>query len=152
MNQNNQELPFVMHDVARMMRVRFDQHARTWGMTRAQCVILMKLGCQPGLTQSALASILEVEPITVGRLIDRLEASGMVERRPDPSDRRMHRLHLLDAAKPMIEKIEAYRTAGIAKFHEGIPDDDWNTAVRVLLQIKEKLISESANAAAVSGE
>jgi MarR family transcriptional regulator, transcriptional regulator for hemolysin len=152
MEPNDQDLAFVMHDLARTMRVRFDQHARTWGMTRAQCVILMKLGCKPGLSQTELAAILEVEPITVGRLIDRLEAAGLVERRPDPSDRRMHRLHLLDAARPVIEKIDAYRAAGIARFHEGIPNEDWNTALRVLLQIKEKLLSESANAAAVVGE
>ncbi len=124
MNPDDTELAFVLHDVARLMRVRFDQHARTWGMTRAQCMILKKLHCHPGLSQSELAALLEVEPITVLRLIDRLEAAGMVERRPDPSDRRMHRLHLLEAAQPAIAKIEDYRAAGIAHFREGHSDDD----------------------------
>lgn len=150
MQFNDQDLAFVLHDLARLMRVRFDQHARTWGMTRAQCVILMKLSCFPGLSQSELAQLMEVEPITVGRLIDRLEAAGLVERRPDPADRRMHRLHLRDAAAPVIEKIDAYRAAGIARFHEGIADEDWNMALKVLLQIKDTLLSESANAAAAS--
>jgi MarR family transcriptional regulator, transcriptional regulator for hemolysin len=160
MEFNDQDLAFVMHDLARLMRVRFDQHARTWGMTRAQCVILMKLSCRPGLSQAELAALMEVEPITVGRLIDRLEAAGFVERRPDPADRRMHRLHLLDAAKPLIAKVDAYRAAGIAQFREGICDEDWNTALKVLLRIKDTLLSESANsvvasaasAAAASGE
>jgi DNA-binding MarR family transcriptional regulator len=157
MQPNDQDLAFVLHDLARLMRVRFDQHARTWGMTRAQCVILMKLSCRPGLSQSELAALMEVEPITVGRLIDRLETAGFVERRPDPADRRMHRLHLRDAAAPIIEKIDEYRAAGIARFHDGIPDDDWNMALSVLLRIKEKLLSESANTTAapttaVSGE
>jgi DNA-binding MarR family transcriptional regulator len=152
MNHNDQDLAFVMHDLARLMRVRFDQHARTWGMTRAQCVALMKLKCRPGMSQTELAAILEVEPITVGRIIDRLEAAGFVERRPDPADRRMHRLHLRDAAAPLLEKIDAYRASGIARFHEGIPDEEWNMALSVLLRIKDKLLSESASAAAVSGE
>jgi DNA-binding MarR family transcriptional regulator len=150
MQPNDQDLAFVLHDLARLMRVRFDQHARTWGMTRAQCVILMKLSCRPGLSQAELAALMEVEPITVGRLIDRLEAAGVVERRPDPADRRMHRLHLREAAKPIIEKIDAYRNAGIAHFHKGIPDEDWNTALKVLLQIKDTLLSESASAAIAS--
>ena len=66
-------------------------------MTRAQWAILIWLERQPGLSQKELAEILEVEPITVARLIDRLEERGMVERRPDPRDRRIWRLHLLPA-------------------------------------------------------
>lgn len=148
MDSSTSELPFLLHDVARLLRVRFDQHARRWGMTRAQCVILLKLSCKPGLSQAELAALLEVEPITVGRLIDRMEASGWVERRPDPSDRRIHRLYLLDASKPALVKIEAYRAAGIEKFRAGIDGDDWQAAVRVLLQIKDILVTETAPDAA----
>ena len=78
----------LMNDVARLMRTRFDQRARTFGMTRAQWVILARLERQPGLSQNEMATICEVEPITVGRLIDRLELRGLVERRPDPGDRK----------------------------------------------------------------
>ena len=153
MEPNNTELAFVLHDLARLMRVRFDQHARGWGMTRAQCVTLMKLKCHPGLSQAELAAILEVEPITVGRLIDRLEAAGLVERRPDPSDRRMHRLHLREAAEPALAKIDNYRAVSLAKFREGIVDQDWDTALKVLLQIKEKIALEAAGEeTAVAGE
>src|ERR1051325_3063502 len=88
-----------------MLRTRFDQFARTLGLTRAQAIILSRLSRQPGLSQNEMAAICEVEPITVGRLIDRLEARGLVERRADPSDRRIRRLHLLPAAKPILETI-----------------------------------------------
>ena len=77
------------------MRTRFDQRARAHGMTRAQWVILLRLERQPGMSQNEMAAVCEVEPITVARLVDRLERCGMVERRPDPNDRRINRLHLL---------------------------------------------------------
>src|SRR5580692_7026977 len=95
----------LLHDVARILRTHFDQRARASGMTRAQWVILARLSRQPGLSQNEMALICEVEPITVGRLIDRLEARGFVERRADPDDRRIRRLHLLPAAKPLLEDI-----------------------------------------------
>jgi len=149
MNQTQPDLLFTIHDAARLMRIRFDHAARAWGMTRAQGVILMKLACRPGMSQTELAGILDVEPITVGRLIDRLEASGMVERRPDPADRRMHRLHLLAAATPVLVEIDAYRAAAVAQLKEGIPAADWETAFRVLLQIKDKLMTEALDATPV---
>src|ERR1700758_3499424 len=95
----------VLHDVARLLRTRFDQRARVYGMTRAQWIILARLERQPGISQNEMAAICEVEPITVGRLVDRLEARGMVERRADPSDRRIRRLHLLPAARPLLEEL-----------------------------------------------
>src|SRR5271170_4176413 len=98
----------LLNDVARLCRTRFDQRARQYGMTRAQWVILARLQRQPGISQNEMAAICEVEPITVGRLVDRLEARGLLERRADPSDRRIRRLHLLPAAEPIIAKIEAY--------------------------------------------
>ncbi len=145
MDTIHNDLPFTLHDVARLMRTRFDQFARRhWGMTRAQCVILMKLEHQPGLCQTELAALLEVEPITVARLIDRLEANGLVERRPDRSDRRMHRLHLLPASEPILAEIARFRATTINQFKAGIPEPDWNTAHRVLLQIKDKLVSDAS--------
>jgi MarR family transcriptional regulator, transcriptional regulator for hemolysin len=148
------DLLFLLHDVARLTRTRFDQRARCWGMTRAQCVILMKLKHKPGLCQTELATLLEVEPITVARLIDRLEANGLVERRPDPSDRRMHRLHLLPAAAPMLEEIARYRADNVARIKADIADTDWDTALKVMQHIKEILVAEAAGArsAAETGE
>ncbi|MDR3448242.1 MAG: MarR family transcriptional regulator, partial [Alphaproteobacteria bacterium] len=101
----------LLHDVARMQRTRFDQWARNYGMTRAQGIILTRLERQPGLSQNEMAALCEVEPITVGRLVDRLEARGFLERRPDPSDRRIRRLHLLPAAAPILAAIQDYKVA-----------------------------------------
>lgn len=105
------DLLFLLHDVARLLRHDADKRARIHGMTRAQWVILFWLQRQPGLSQKELSEILEVEPITVARLIDRLEARGMVERRPDPRDRRIWRLHLLPPAVPVLEELHIERAA-----------------------------------------
>jgi len=108
------EFLLLLYDVARQMRTRADQRARARGMTRAQWVILVHLERQPGLSQNELAAIVEVEPITIGRLVDRLEARGLVERRSDPRDRRVWRLQLLPAATPILREIKKYR----AELHE----------------------------------
>jgi MarR family transcriptional regulator, transcriptional regulator for hemolysin len=100
---------FSLYDVARLLRVRFDQRANLVGMTRAQWVILIWLERRPGITQNELASLVEVEPITIARLVDRLEARHMVERRHDVRDRRVRRLHLTDDVKPLLRDIHAYR-------------------------------------------
>ncbi len=92
--------------LGRLIRTAADKRARAHGMTRAQWAILIRLEAQPGLLQKELADLLEVEPITVARLIDRLESRGMVERRPDPMDRRCWRLHLTDASRPLMSEID----------------------------------------------
>ncbi len=103
------DLLFLLHDLARLIRVDADRRASAYGMTRAQWVILFWLERQPGLSQKELAEILEVEPITVARLIDRLEERGMVERRGDPADRRIWRLHLCPPAVPVLENLRGER-------------------------------------------
>ena len=108
-DDGRRDVLFLLHDVARLIRYEADRRAATHGMTRAQWVILIWLERQPGLSQKELAELLEVEPITVARLIDRLEARGMVERRPDARDRRVWRLHLLPAARPVLGEIEGER-------------------------------------------
>ena len=110
MSESLERDPLVLlYDLARIMRTKFDQRARAGGMTRAQWQILARVERQPGLSQSELAAICDVEPITVARLVDRLEERGLLERRPDPHDRRIWRLHNRAAAKPVLEEISAYR-------------------------------------------
>ena len=92
--------------LARLIRTEADRRARAHGMTRAQWTLLIRLESHPGLLQKELAEILEVEPITVARLVDRLAARGMVERRADPGDRRCWRLHLTEAARPLLGEID----------------------------------------------
>jgi DNA-binding MarR family transcriptional regulator len=137
------DLLIVLHDVARLLRTRFDQRARARGMTRAQWVILARLSRQPGLSQNELAAICEVEPITVGRLVDRLETRGFVERRPDPADRRINRLHLLSAAQPILEEITSYRDALSEEIQEGLDEPARAALVDALLHIKNKLTEDT---------
>jgi MarR family transcriptional regulator for hemolysin len=132
----------LLNDVARLMRTRFDQRARTRGMTRAQWVILARLSRQPGLSQNEMAAICEVEPITVGRLIDRLEMRGFVERRSDPTDRRIRRLHLLPAAQPVLDEIAHYREELMETSLNGIDSRAREYLVEALLQIKNNLNAE----------
>lgn len=112
----------VLHELAHLMRTRFDQRARMHDMTRAQWVILLKLERNPGLTQNELANLVEVEPITVARLVDRLQAKGVVERRHDPDDRRVWRLHLLPGAAPILKEINAARAEMMTQLLGGTVD------------------------------
>lgn len=151
-NTFERDLLIVLNDVARLIRTRIDQRARAYGMTRAQWIILARLSRQPGMSQNELAGICEVEPITVGRLIDRLEARGMVERRSDPNDRRIRRLHLLPAADPILSEMSLYRETLDAEVREGLGDTSLDALVDALLHIKSNLTAEPAPALAVAGE
>ena len=147
------DLQIQLHDVARMQRTRFDRWARNYGLTRAQGVILARLNRQPGISQIDMAALCEVEPITVGRLVDRLEARGLIERRPDPTDRRIRRLHLLPAAADIIAKIEAYRRELSDYLLDGLSAEERQTVVKVLRHMKNKLSMETASEPlAVAGE
>jgi MarR family transcriptional regulator for hemolysin len=153
MTNFDRDLQIQLHDVARTLRTRFDRWARTYGLTRAQGVILARLHRQPGLSQIEMADICEVEPITVGRLVDRLEARGLLERRPDPLDRRINRLHLLPASEPIIAKIETYRAELGDYLLDGISAAERETVLHVLSHMKNKLAMEtSGNELVVGGE
>ena len=132
----DRDLLFLIHDVARLLRVDADKRARSHGMTRAQWAILIWLERQPGITQKELAEILEVEPISVARLIDRLEARGMVERRPDPRDRRIWRLHLRRPAYPVLREIDHQREDMTRMVTDGIDDGAVDSMRGVLLRMK----------------
>jgi MarR family transcriptional regulator, transcriptional regulator for hemolysin len=137
------DLMFLLHDVARLMRVDADKRARAHGMTRAQWGILIWLERQPGLSQKELAEILEVEPITVARLIDRLEARGMVERRPDPKDRRIWRLHLCSPAHPALREIDRQRAQMRALATDGLDEATLETMTEALLKMKLTLTQDA---------
>ena len=144
MSNPDRDILILLHDVARLMRTRFDQWARTYGLTRAQGVILTRLSRQPGLSQNEMAALCEVEPITVGRLVDRLEASGLLERRPDPSDRRIRRLHLLPASEPILAKIQDYKAEMQSELTAGLEPQAIATALDVVMHMKQKLTMEPA--------
>src|SRR6185436_4734322 len=134
----DRDLLIILHDVARTLRTRFDQKARaSHAMTRAQWLILSRLERQPGMSQNEMAAICEVEPITVARLVDRLEARGLVERRADPTDRRIKRLHLLPAARPILETINDASESMNARITAGLDEKTRDTLIDALLVLKE---------------
>ena len=99
------ELAFALHDVARLLRTYADQRARDFASTRAQWAVMTRLQRCEGASQTRLAEALDLTPITVARLIDKLDAAGLVERRPDARDRRIHRLYLTEKAAPTLARL-----------------------------------------------
>jgi len=144
------EFLFLLYDVARRMRTRADQRARKHGMTRAQWVILIWLERQPGLSQNELAALVEVEPITVGRLVDRLEAHGFVERRADPKDRRVWRLQLTPAAASVLREIDDYRVELHQLITAGLDKAALQVMTEGLLKMKANLAAELRSTAAAT--
>jgi MarR family transcriptional regulator, transcriptional regulator for hemolysin len=102
---NNREFAFIVNDVARLLRTYADHKAAQFGTTRAQWSVLFRLDRAEGLNQSELADMLDLQPITLTRLLDKLSDSGLIERRPDPDDRRAKRLFLTPAARPLLEHL-----------------------------------------------
>src|SRR6201986_2237212 len=101
----NREFAFILNDVARLLRTYADHKAAQFGMTRAQWAVLVRLDRAQGLNQSELAEMLDLQPITLTRLLDKLAESGLIERRHDPDDRRVKRLFLTAAARPLLEHL-----------------------------------------------
>jgi DNA-binding MarR family transcriptional regulator len=139
MTDFDHELLFVLHDVARLLRVEADKRARAHGMTRAQWAILVWLERQPGISQKELAEIMDVEPMTVARLVDRLEGRDMVERRPDARDRRIWRLHLRPAALPVLREMDLQRADMTRMLTDGIDDVELRITTEALLRMKDTL-------------
>lgn len=139
------QLEFLFRDVARLLRRRFEQCAQGVGvpLTRAQCFVLVHIGREPGLTQARLATLMDVEPIALVRLIDRLEAEKLVERRLDPRDRRVWRLYLTDAAAPVIERIGRISAAVIGRALTEVPQTEIGALLAMLQRLKTNL-SENA--------
>ena len=115
------DLAFLMNDVSRLIRRRFDERARLIGVTRPQWRLLVTLSRNEGLNQGALADLLEVEPITLCRMVDRLEEADLIERRRDPADRRAWQLYLSDKSRPLLEQLRAIADEVLAQATGTIP-------------------------------
>jgi MarR family transcriptional regulator for hemolysin len=135
------DLLVLLSDVSRHMRTYADHLAQAHGMTRAQLIILARLQMQPDLTQNELAALAEVAPMTIAKLIDRLEAIGLVKRCPDPADRRIWRLRLTPAAAPMAREIKNFRAKLHSVMTKGIEPAVLQTMTRGLRQMKQNVSS-----------
>jgi DNA-binding MarR family transcriptional regulator len=130
---------FVVHDVARLLRKRFDQRARALGLTRAQWQVLAHLSRNEGINQSGLADILEIENITLGRLVDRLEEAGWVERRLCGNDRRVRLLHLTEKAKPILGRMRDLGIETRKEAQAGLTADEQATLLTLLRRVRANL-------------
>ena len=132
-------LPFEIGETAHAMRKAFDRRASALGVTRAQWKVLFRLSREPGLRQIELADMLDIEPITLSRIIDRLAEAELVERQPDPADRRAWRLHVTGRAQPLVEKLRRLADELFAEAFAGIDPKDMENVRRVLARVRENV-------------
>jgi MarR family transcriptional regulator, transcriptional regulator for hemolysin len=148
----HREFAFSLNDVARMLRTYADYKASQFGITRAQWVVLVRLDRFEGIKQSELAEMLDLQPITLTRLLDRLCDNGLIERRADPNDRRAKRLHLTPAARPLIERLGDLGDDLMGTALAGVQREAIEKMVAQLAIVKENLRQaiQHKNAGAVS--
>ena len=141
-------------DVARLLKTYADQRARQFGISRAQWAVLVRLARTEGLKQNELAEMLDLQPISLTRLLDRLAANGLIERRPDPNDRRANRLYVTPAAHPLLEELAALGTDMMETVLDGLDDKASARLLRDLAAIKSNLrtaINRNAQPQAANG-
>jgi len=141
------EIAFNISDVARLLRTYADQRAREFGMTRAQWAVLSRVERSEGLKQCELADVLDLQPITLTRLIDRLCDGGLIERRSDPDDRRAKRLYLTPAARPVLDGLTRLGKDMMATVLAGIEPTAIDQLLAHLLTLKTNLRDAIANRA-----
>lgn len=142
---------FILHDVARLLRTTYDRRVRELGLTRSQWWVLTHLFRKDGTTQSELAEILELEKPSLGRLLDRLEAKGWVQRTEDARDRRAKRVFLTDAAQAPMQVMREIAAGVRADALSGLSIADQDRFVDALLTIKCNLISQTNGASKSNG-
>jgi DNA-binding MarR family transcriptional regulator len=136
-----EDMLFDISETGRAIRRAFEQRASAMGVTRSQWRVLARLKREPGLRQVELADILEMEPITLCRILDRLEEVGLVERHADPSDRRAWKLQLSAKAQPVIENLRSVAASLASEAFDGLHA----TAVE---RLRDDLIKVRANLSA----
>jgi len=141
------EVAFNINDVARLLKTYADQRARDFGMTRAQWAVLARVERSEGLKQCELADTLDLQPITLTRLIDRLCDGGLIERRSDPDDRRAKRLYLTPAARPVLDGLTRLGQDIMATVLAGIEPAAVEQLLAHLLTLKTNLRGAIANRA-----
>jgi MarR family transcriptional regulator, transcriptional regulator for hemolysin len=135
---------------SRFLRNFIDQRAKTRGTTRAQWIVLFRLREQEGLSQVDLAEVLELQPISLVRLLDRLVEHGLVERRSDPRDRRANRLFLTKAGRQLADDLDSLRDAIAADVLQGISVTSIETSLKALRDVKDRIKTLAAPSADVA--
>lgn len=130
---------FLLKDTSRRYVQRFEQRAGELGLTLPQCKALVYLARGEGISQAQLSEISDIEPMTLVRILDRMESDGWVERRNDPGDRRARCLYLKSKAKPLLETIERLSALTRDEAFAGIPGEEAELAVAVLERVRANL-------------
>ncbi len=142
----------LVHDAARLLRKRFEARARDMGLSSAQWRLLIRLLREGPITQARLAELLEVEPISISRLVDRMAAAGWVERRKDPADRRVHIVAPTEKAIATRGEIRVIADAVYAEATVGVAPDARQQMIETLRRIVENLSQCEAAAASAPAE
>jgi len=137
----DQSVGFLINDIARLLRRNFNRRAQDLGLSQAQSRALAYLSLQEGVNQVTLAESLEVQPMTLARLIDRLQEAGLVVRRPDPGDRRAFHLYLTSAARPLLERMWQLAAETREEAMAGLPEDRKQALLAALRHMKENLVA-----------
>lgn len=132
-------LGFLITEAARLFRLEFDERAKALKLTRSQWLALMRIRRQEGISQRELAEQLEIRPITLTRILDRLVTKGWVERRPHPTDRRARALYLTRKAKPYTDQLRALAQGVRQKAFKGVSATDLQRVRKLLEQVKQNL-------------
>lgn len=133
----------ILADVSRLMRRSFDARARDIGVTRSQWQVLTTLRRHEGIHQGGLAELLDVEPITLCRMVDRLQEAELVERRRDPADRRVWQLYLTDRARSLLGQLQPLGEAVMAEAMEGIGAGERRALRASLEKLRQNLARHS---------
>ncbi|QWW66932.1 MarR family winged helix-turn-helix transcriptional regulator [Rhizobium sp. WYJ-E13] len=137
---NNPTLGFLLHDVARLLRKRFEQRAKDLGLTRSQWQTLAYLANNEGIHQSGLAEILEIEPITLVRILDKLAERGLIERRQHPTDRRIWLLYMREAAHPILAEMRKIGDVTRGEALESVTPEQRDQLFHILSVMKTNLV------------
>ena len=140
----NHSFGFVLYETARLLSKRFDQRSKSLGLTRAQCQVLAYLVYHEGINQAGLADLLELEPISLARLIDRMAQAGWVERRPDPHDRRAWQLFITDKAKPLFAAMIGIGREVCGEALAGFTPEEGDRIMELLVRARRNLSDHTA--------
>jgi len=140
---DNDHIAFLIKDVSRLFRRRFDERTRSFGITGPQVRALASIMRFPGINQGALADQLDVEPITTCRMVDRLEQAGLVERRRDPNDRRAWQLYVTDTAEPVARQLQKIGQSLLNESLDNVDGEAREAAMAALRRIRDNLTAMS---------
>jgi DNA-binding MarR family transcriptional regulator len=140
------ELVAQLIESSRLLRNYIDSRAKTRGTTRAQWIVLFRLRQQEGLSQVDLADVLELQPISLVRLLDRLVDQGLLKRRPDPKDRRANKLFLTQKGRKLVDDLDSLRDAIATDVLKDLSSQQLKTSLKVLKSIKDHVKTDSKSA------